>query len=793
MVSQMTRLSDAVKTRAKREGPIPARAEKVSVLFGDVTPTTLEQTISVVVPTRNEAGNIGELVRRIQEATSNSLREIIFVDDSDDDTVATIEAVRAQAKCDIVIIHREGSQRDGLAGAVVVGMSAARASWLCVLDADLQHPPELIPQLLEKAEQTGANLVAASRYSEQGTVGSFGRIRALLSQASTTAARVMFPGRLRKVNDPMSGFFLVRRDAVDLDVLRPKGFKILLEILVRTPNLRIAEVGFKFGERFAGASKASLREGLRYLTHLYHLRFGAESLRFVRFLIVGLSGLLVNTLLLAGATEAFGIFYLLSALLATQGSTLWNFLLTEFWAMSGHPRQGRLMRMALFFSMNNAALLARGPVLFALTSLLGVHYVASNIITLAGFMLVRYALADKWIWGKSKQKHGQLSMFHYNVHDIITVASEVWLPELERFLTGERAARPTIRVRIQEGKLSTSTEANANSTARRISYEERLGPLGFGMEIVMGETIEVSASPLLRRSPHVLYTNIVEPILRWTFVEKGYALVHGACIAVGKDAYLVTARTDTGKTTTILRILARQRRTTDNASFLSDDLTLVSPEGRVLPYPKPLTISFHTVKAINTAKLSRHERLTLPIQSRIHSKSGRRIAFFLAKTKLPVATVNTLVQLLVPPPKYHVNRLVPGVKFVPEAKLAGMFVIQRGGEGSVSLSGDEALETLMRNSEDAYGFPPYSTIESFLYDSSGVDLRVAEREIVATALAGWPAVLLMSNKMDWSERIAGQDHLAVEQRDRAAAAAQEAPFVERAYNPSAVSVQASSG
>ena len=106
----------------------------------------------------------------------------------------------------------------------------------------------------------------------------------------------------------------------------------------------------------------------------------------------------------------------------------------------------------------------------------------------------------------------------------------------------------------------------------------------------MGERIEVIASPLLQRSPHVLYTNVVEPILRWTFASKGYALVHAACFADGDHAFMLTARTDTGKTTTTLKLLDHFPY-----SFLSDDLTIVCPDGRVLAYPKPLTISRHTV------------------------------------------------------------------------------------------------------------------------------------------------------------------------------------------------------
>ena len=87
----------------------------------------------------------------------------------------------------------------------------------------------------------------------------------MASRSTTTAARMLFPRRLRGVTDPMSGFFLVRREALDLDALRPRGFKILLEILVRHPGLRAAEVSFTFGERHAGRSKASIREALRYL------------------------------------------------------------------------------------------------------------------------------------------------------------------------------------------------------------------------------------------------------------------------------------------------------------------------------------------------------------------------------------------------------------------------------------------------------------------------------------------------------------------------------------------------
>jgi dolichol-phosphate mannosyltransferase len=234
--------------------------------------------LSVLVPTRNEAGNIEELLRRIAAAVAGVPTEVVFIDDSDDLTPEVIRAVARRgggAACQVSLIHRQGARRTGgLAGAVVDGLRAARAPWACVLDADLQHPPEVIPMLLARAERDGADLVVASRYCGQGGADGLGPVRLLISAASSSAARVLFPWRLRGVTDPMSGFFLVRPGAIDLETLRPRGFKILLELLVRCHSLRRAEVGFTFADRHAGESKGSLREGLNYLRSLGELRFG---------------------------------------------------------------------------------------------------------------------------------------------------------------------------------------------------------------------------------------------------------------------------------------------------------------------------------------------------------------------------------------------------------------------------------------------------------------------------------------------------------------------------------------
>jgi dolichol-phosphate mannosyltransferase len=716
-------------------------------------PILPQPELSIVIPTRNETDNIEPLIDALKQALADVAIEIIFVDDSDDGTVAAIKGVQAQGLCDIKLIHRPSDQREnGLSGAVVEGMRAAQSDWICVMDADLQHPPEVIAQLIARAGEANADLVVASRYCAQGNTGNFGRKRTAVSRISASAAALLFPKRLRGITDPMTGFFLVRKSAIDIESLHPRGFKILLEILVRSPGLRVAEVGFHFGERHAGQSKASLKEGKRYLAHLWGLRFGENSLRFALFMLVGISGLLVNTLLLALATEVFGLHYLMSALLATQGSTLWNFALTERWVFADRQRrQGWVMRLAVFLLMNNLALTLRGPMLYLLTSLIGIHYLISNLISLAALTVVRYAVADNLIWG-TKSKKRNVTRFNYDIHGVISVVSETGLPELERFLIATPIEHPTIRVQI--GKPNAPRTLNANAPAApSMHYHEGLGPFGFGISITLGETINVIATPLLRWSPHVLYTNVVEPILRWTFVQRGYALVHGACISFGQDAFMITARTDTGKTTTILRLLDQQRRANDSGTFLSDDLTLVAPDGRVMTYPKPLTISAHTVAAINTPRLSQTERLTLPLQSRLHSREGRKFALWLSQHRLPVATINTLVQLLVPPPKYHVQQLVPHARVTNQAHLRGMIIIERGKDEDVRLENQAGLDMLLANCEDAYGFPPYETIKTFLHGAHALDLPAIEREIIGQSLHNLPTTLLRSSSMDWSRRI----------------------------------------
>lgn len=228
--------------------------------------------LSVLVPTRNEADNVAPLVERLERCLRDTGCEVVFVDDSDDDTPDRVRQVAESAAVGVLLIARPPGARDGgLGGAVIEGARAASGDWLCVMDGDLQHPPELVPVLLARAEECGADLVLASRLAPGGSVGTLSRSRAALSRVLAWATTRMFSEPLRGVTDPMTGFFVVRRQALRLERLHPDGFKILLEILVRTPGLRVAEIPFRFESRHAGRSKAGLREMARLARTLARL------------------------------------------------------------------------------------------------------------------------------------------------------------------------------------------------------------------------------------------------------------------------------------------------------------------------------------------------------------------------------------------------------------------------------------------------------------------------------------------------------------------------------------------
>lgn len=222
--------------------------------------------LSVIVPTYNEAENVGHLVARVSRALGESDFELVVVDDSTDGT----ERVLAELARDdprLRVMHRTG--RRGLASAVVAGIACSTGDVVCVLDADLQHPPEVLPALREALDRTEADVAIASRYVPGGG-DDFTMARRIVSRVATAMAWILL-GRARSVADPLSGFFAFRRHVVDDVQLRPVGYKILLEILVRGRVSRVVEVPYRFEARGAGRSKLSAVQNLAYLGHLFAL------------------------------------------------------------------------------------------------------------------------------------------------------------------------------------------------------------------------------------------------------------------------------------------------------------------------------------------------------------------------------------------------------------------------------------------------------------------------------------------------------------------------------------------
>lgn len=363
--------------------------------------------VTVVVPTRNEVGNVATLVARLAAVLPPGRARIVFVDDSDDGTPAEVTRIAATSGIDVQLIHRPGGNRPGgLGGAVLRGFASTQSPWVVVMDADLQHPPEVVPGLVARAEALDADVVVASRHVPGGDAsGLSGVVRALVSRSSILASKLLFPHRLDGVSDPMSGFFVVRRSRIDLTRLQPDGFKILLETLARHGDLVKAEVPFVFGERHSGDSKASLREGLVFMRQLLRLRLALSVSRSrpgvlrraLGFASVGASGLLVNSLVLwlLVAHTAVSPHYLLAAMIATQFSSSWNFALLETLVYRGPKRGRRLLRYGGFLGMSNSVLVIRMPLLAALVGLLGVHYLLANALTLLLGFLVRFGTHER--------------------------------------------------------------------------------------------------------------------------------------------------------------------------------------------------------------------------------------------------------------------------------------------------------------------------------------------------------------------------------------------------------------
>ena len=436
------------------------------------------------------------------------------------------------------------------------------------------------------------------------------------------------------------------------------------------------------------------------------------------------------------------------------------------------------------------------PLLLGLAHFVGMNPYWANFTTLLVLFVLRFWISDRYIWGSRKREadltgkpiephtkadvlinmksyewgpHLALNLrvprkgrqYHYDIHGLVAIRSEVRLPELGYFQVGpfRRDADITVR-RGYVGARRMISKVQATMSPGLFVYREHLGSAGANFRVDLDNRITVTVSPLLARSNHVVYTNVVEALLRFVLVNKGYMLLHSATVRLGEETIMLSAQTDTGKTGTILRLLQEHP---DNSAFLSDDMTIINREGVARSFPKPLTISSHTMRAVNKNVLSPLRRLVLGFQSRIHSKEGRQFALLLARLNIPIIAVNAITQILVPPPKYMINQLVPTARYGDSGLVRRIFIIGRGPEAEDTLTHDEAMTIMLANTEDAYGFPPFSIMERAitlrarnLRSGKKQDisvLRSLEREILDDFLQNVSVSRLISPNFGWADVI----------------------------------------
>ncbi|MFJ9703925.1 glycosyltransferase [Streptomyces sp. NPDC101234] len=361
--------------------------------------------VTIVVPTFNESGNVRRLLHQITESVPARLPcEVVFVDDSTDDTPEVIRQAAQDCPFPVTVLHRE-EPVGGLGGAVVEGLRAATSDWIVVMDGDCQHPPSLVPELVATGERSHAGLVVASRYIKGGSrAGLAGSYRVAVSRGATWLTKSLFPRRLHGISDPMSGFFAIRRSAVTADVLKPLGYKILLELAVRSRPRQVAEVPFVFQDRFAGESKSTAQEGLRFLRHLAGLRTASPVARMVGFGLIGLSGFVPNLVGLWALTR-LGLHYVPAEILANQLGVAWNFVLIEHLLFRDRRAHRRWWdRGGRFALLANADLVLRIPLIALFVDRFGMGALSATALALVTTFVLRFLGTEALVYLPRRKK-----------------------------------------------------------------------------------------------------------------------------------------------------------------------------------------------------------------------------------------------------------------------------------------------------------------------------------------------------------------------------------------------------
>lgn len=371
---------------------------------------------SLIVPTYNEGKNVENLVKILSDLLEGQVPggyELILVDDDSPDRTWEIAQSLTPAYPQLQVMRRQ--QERGLSTAVIRGWQAARGEVLGVIDGDLQHPPEVLLQLLAAIDQ-GADLAVASRHVGGGGVSTWSLLRRILSRGAQLVGLLILPGVVGRVSDPMSGYFLVRRSAIAQRQLSPLGYKILIEVLGRGKIRQLTEVGYVFRERVEGESKVTRKQYIDYLRHLVKLRLSLGLGRFLRFGTVGFTGLFVDLsvfqILRTGSQlwfPAYGIPAELASAISGEMGIINNFFWNDLWTFGDISRQQRGMKQRLkrFLKFNLVCLigLALNTLIFSLLfRVFHVHEIVAKLIAIAIVTFWNFWINLKLSWRVTEVK-----------------------------------------------------------------------------------------------------------------------------------------------------------------------------------------------------------------------------------------------------------------------------------------------------------------------------------------------------------------------------------------------------
>ncbi|MCC3432901.1 MAG: glycosyltransferase, partial [Microcoleus sp. PH2017_03_ELD_O_A] len=387
--------------------PVPSGPLQIPAV-GTCGSTFAEDTqpiyFSLVIPTYNECKNVKSIVEQLSKLLDGSIPgnyELIVVDDNSPDRTWEVALSLTAEYPQLQVMRREDER--GLSTAVIRGWQAARGEVLGVIDADLQHPPETLLQLLAEI-QRGADLAAASRHVAEGGVSDWSVVRRFLSRGAQTVGLIILPGVVGRVSDPMSGYFMVRRSCIAGQTMNPAGYKILIEVLGRGNIRWIGEVGYVFQERKEGESKVTGKQYIEYLRHLFILRFARWPVgKFLRFGIVGFSGVFVNMGVLYVLRNSLHLELTRSLIIAAELAIISNFLWNDLWTFGDISKRqpGNRQRFKRLLKFNTICLM--GLILNVLLvnlmfNVFGINEYLANLIAIVAVTLWNFWINMKLSW-----------------------------------------------------------------------------------------------------------------------------------------------------------------------------------------------------------------------------------------------------------------------------------------------------------------------------------------------------------------------------------------------------------